>query len=525
MQRPYPYFMGGSVKVYPLHQLLPPTSPPRIGEWNPTMRADTRASVASSGDGAPIERQLYIHVPFCPAFCHFCILYKAMDPKQQGGDYRELFVAALLKEIEAYATLPTTTERPCGAVYFGGGTPSQLSAGQVRRIMDAIREHIPLAKGAEVTFEGMPHQLKVPDYLKGLMDAGVNRISFGIQTFQPDLRRQLGRIDTVQDIQECSENVAKAGIKELNVELLFGIPGITPELMRDDLEQAISLNVNTLDLIYYNATPGTQYYDLIRTGARPPQVAGDDLLDLRRRSVAFLEERGFLHTSGEVFDRNAQRLDRFHEIHFGGSTGMDEILALGPSSYGFLNGVVYQNVPSVARYMECLNGGTFPLRSRGDISPEVARRRGLLYGLQLFRVKGKLVGTLRQKMLFRRWERLGLLRPVPNGYELTHEGRNWYNLMQLDLVPPTEGRSALDLVIDAGEQDRLLFRPEEKVGNVGLVREIERFIQGTNPLLKPLRRYFFKQYTRVHRSRGKLHSPASHQTLELERGQNAFTGH
>jgi coproporphyrinogen III oxidase-like Fe-S oxidoreductase len=519
--RPYPYFMGGSVKVYPLHQLLSPQDPPRIGEWSPVISEETRRAVAKYSTG-PAGRQIYLHIPFCPAFCHFCILYKTQDPRQQGDDYRERFVAALLKEIEAYSRVPATRRQRAGAIYFGGGTPSMLTAEQVERIMNALAKHIPIDPDAEITFEGMPNHMRDVDYLRALRATGVNRISFGIQTMQPELRKHLGRIDTVEDVYACADAVEKAGMPELNVELLFGVPGMTPELMRDDIEQCIRLQSGTIDLIYYNATPGTQYYDLIRKGARPPQTAGEDLLRLRLQSVAQLEAAGFRHTSGEVFDRR-ERLERFQEIHFGGSDGMDEIIGLGPSSYGFLDGVVYQNVPSVTKYIECIQDGKLPLRAHQQATPDQVQRRGIVYGLQLFRVRSAIVNNYVHKALFLRWEHQGLVERVPGGYKLTRAGRNWYNMMQLDIIPMKEGRAALDLLIDRGELERLLFRPEQTVGNVGLVREIERFIEGPVPALRAVRRYFFLQQTRMHRSRGKV-GPSLNVIQEVERGQNAFTG-
>jgi len=473
--------------------------------------------------GARPERQLYIHVPFCPAFCHFCILYKTMDPKQQGDDYREAFVAALLREIEAYGAVPATSRQPCAAVYFGGGTPSMLTSDQVNRIMNAIRRHIPLTPNVEVTFEGMPHQLKDPDYLRNLCENGVTRISYGVQSFQPELRKQLGRVDTVRDIFECAENVTLSGIPELNIELLFGIPGMSMSILEDELKHAIRLNPATLDLLYYNATPGTAYYDMMKTGARGPQVAGDELLSMRRTSMEYLESSGFQHTSGEIFDRR-NRVERFHEIHFGGSFGMDEIIGLGPSSYGFLDGVVYQNVPSVSKYIELINSGHFPLRTQDAIRPDAARRRGLLFGLLLFRVPKVMVGTLMQKMLFRRWERRGLVKSIGPYWHVTREGRVWYNLMQLELLSFDEGRAAFDLLLDGGEQRRLLFNPSEAVGNVTLVRELEKFIEGPVPVLRSARRYLFQRVKRREWQRGRT-GRSKELMVVIEKGQNAFTGY
>ena len=194
--RPYPWFLPQSVKVYPLHQLLPETPAPRAATWNPVMAREVAEYLAGCGPGATVGRQLYLHIPFCPAFCHFCCLYKTMEPDQQGADFIATFVDGLIEEIRMYARLPVGQSRPLSSVYFGGGTPSMLTAAQFHRIISEITRSFPLAPSLEITFEGMAHQLKDREYLRALRDGGVTRISYGVQTFQPELRKQLGRLDT-----------------------------------------------------------------------------------------------------------------------------------------------------------------------------------------------------------------------------------------------------------------------------------------------------------------------------------------
>src|SRR4030095_2826673 len=97
---------------------------PRVGRWDPVMRSDTAAYLAQYGHRARIGRQLYLHIPFCPAFCHFCCLYKTMEPGEQGDDFIARFVASLLQEIAYYGEIPAMHSRPITSIYFGRGTPT-----------------------------------------------------------------------------------------------------------------------------------------------------------------------------------------------------------------------------------------------------------------------------------------------------------------------------------------------------------------------------------------------------------------
>lgn len=488
--RPYRSYVPQSVKIYPIHLLLPTMPPPRIGEWSPVMRRDTARYLATFGSNVSLGRQLYMHIPFCPAFCHFCCLYKTMDPAQQDADYIEAFVRSLLEEIRVYGErVPAARSRPVTSIYFGGGTPSMLSIGQVERILDAIAKHLPVVTSPEITFEGMAHQLKDVEYLRALCKNGINRISYGVQTFQPHLRKQLGRLDTVKDIFEAAEAIRGLGkINALNFELLMGIPGQDWPALRDDLEKSVQARPHTLDLLFYNAVPGTKYYDMIRDGSRTPQIAGDALLDMRKRAIEFFQANGYHHATGEIFDEVPDRLDNFNETHYGGSTGLDEMLSLGPSSYGFIEGTVYQNVTPVSKYMDLLKAGRLPIRAWQAISARQARRRGLLFGIQLRRIRREVVSSIPERLLVNSWEHRGLVTSTHRGWELTALGKIWYNMMQLEAMPLHEAGSALDLALDPSEQRRLLFNPQETRGNIALARELERIIEGPTPLLRPVRR-------------------------------------
>ncbi len=502
--QPYRAFVPQSVKIYPIHQLLPTIKPPAVGSWDPTMLPDTAAYLTHYGDRVQLRRQLYLHIPFCPAFCHFCCLYKTMEPSEQGDDFIERFVQCLLLEINFYGDMVATRSRPITSIYFGGGTPSMLKPQQVDRILDAIRKRLPVAEKPEVTFEGMAHQLKNQDYLRAICANGVNRISFGVQTFQPLLRTQLGRMDTVEDIFQANDAIrSRPEVRDLNFELLIGIPNQDMPAVINDLESTVRAQPHSADVLFYNAVPGTRYYDMIRRGTRTPQSAGKPLLEMRKAVIDHLTANGYHHATGEIFDRRQDHLDDFNGTHYGGATGLDEMLALGPSSYGFLNGTVYQNIASVGRYMECIRQGLLPIRAHQALDAARAKRRGLLFGLQLGMVRKQVVSPWNRRLIAS-WKLRELVTPVPGGWAMTAKGKLWYNMMQLEAMPMREAAPALDLTFDQEEQRRLLFRPLETRGNTALARQIERIIEGPTPLLRPYRRALFRIGSALSRRRDPL---------------------
>ncbi|MEW5847331.1 MAG: radical SAM protein [Myxococcota bacterium] len=500
--RPFPALLPPIIKMYPVHQLLPSSPAPHPEQWAPALRPDTARYLDACPGGRQRTRQLYLHVPFCPAFCHFCMLYKTTDPKEQSSDVIERFVRALCREIELQGTTATARAREIDCIYVGGGTPSMLTLDQVERILTTAARHLPLRRGLEVTFEGMSHQLRHEPYLRGLQALGVTRISIGVQTFHQPLRVQLGRLDTAEDVAACAEAVTRVGFQDLNMDFLMGLPGQDGPMLLSDLARATELGATSLDVLHYVATPGTRYYEMIRAGVRAAQAAGDTLLRMRVDSTAQLLAAGFHHVAGDVFDRNPARLTAFNQTHYGGQSGLDEILALGPSSYGLVDGTLYHQVASLPEYLRLISEEKLPIRAWKPLAAPQARRRALVFGLLLFRVPRHTVDNLAGRALVDSWRRRGLIEPGGPGHTLTGLGRLWFNMMQMEALPMTEGWSALDMLLEPAEQKRVLFQPGVQKGNLNVVRELETMIEGPIPALRLLRRLAFRGATSLRRPRG-----------------------
>src|SRR5579871_2171522 len=185
---------------------------------------------------APIEQELallgtlslYLHIPFCHTKCHYC------DFHSYAGllNWREPYVRGLLREIEwagdlarrsGYAGRPADQPWPCRTIFFGGGTPSLLSAEQIARILETARRVFAVQPDAEITLEANPGTLEL-GHLAGLRAAGVNRLSMGAQSFDAGLLRWMGRIHSPEEIESAFWMARQAGFDNINLDFIFGLP-------------------------------------------------------------------------------------------------------------------------------------------------------------------------------------------------------------------------------------------------------------------------------------------------------------
>ena len=161
---------------------------------------------------------LYIHIPFCRHKCRYC------DFPSYGGveSYIPAYTEALCREISTSPREGLAVD----TIYFGGGTPSLLTIPQIASVLQAVTQHFVVDSHAEITLEGNPDSLD-GDYLKQLRRLGINRLSMGIQSFQPQLLHSLGRIHSRRQAVEAVEYAARAGFDNLSADLMYGLPGQT----------------------------------------------------------------------------------------------------------------------------------------------------------------------------------------------------------------------------------------------------------------------------------------------------------
>jgi oxygen-independent coproporphyrinogen III oxidase len=229
---------------------------------------------------------LYLHIPFCHAKCHYC------DFNSYAGmlGVRDQYVDVLEQEIALAgqrARLADGRTRRCRTVFFGGGTPSLLAANQVARLVAAARRAFTLDAAAEITLEANPGAIE-RGHLGDLRAAGVNRLSFGAQSFDPGLLRWMGRIHTAGEIEEAVQAARAAGFTSINLDFIYALPGQSLHMWAETLDRAVALGPEHLSLYSLIVEEGTPLHRWVAEGRVRPadEDLAADMYELAERRLA-----------------------------------------------------------------------------------------------------------------------------------------------------------------------------------------------------------------------------------------------
>lgn len=288
---------------------------------------------------------LYLHIPFCASRCSYCDFYT-----QTGSKQRTDFLSALLRELEE-----RREELPRGEevkhIYFGGGTPSQLSIAELTIITQRIYSLYPIAKSGEVTIECNPDDI-TPSYAEGLALLPFNRVSMGVQSFHPDDLTFLNRRHSVEQVHEAVSALRSVGITNLSLDLIYGLPRQTLERWEASIESFLALSVPHLSayhLIYEEGTALTKLLEQRKVQA----VSEEDSLAFFQLLINRLKAAGYEHYEISNF-----ALPGCHARHNTGYWQGDPYLGFGPSAHSYDGGRTRSfNVPSLTAYIKGMLSG------------------------------------------------------------------------------------------------------------------------------------------------------------------------
>lgn len=304
---------------------------------------DTFCSTLERRSEKAENASLYIHIPFCDSFCHMCACYKTHAP--QDPEVFDRYIKGLKTEIRFYASTPYVSSQEVDFIYFGGGTPSTLPPRHIEQILSFIRQHIRVSKDAAISFEGDVRTLSDEARLEALKSSGCNRISFGVQTFHPPSRKQSGLVPKIGDIVNCIEKLRCHGYK-INFDLMFGLPGQDIRIWEQDLETAVELGADGLDLYETVVYPTTK---LFRFRHRLTFAGDRERTDMLCHAISFLKENRFVQRTKAIFQKPDNLLKRPQVMYH---AGPEDIIAIGDSAIGFLNGFVYRNLSPLGPYLD-----------------------------------------------------------------------------------------------------------------------------------------------------------------------------
>ena len=304
---------------------------------------------------AEVPLGLYLHIPFCRKRCKFCYFKVFTDKNSQEV---ERYMAALSKEIELVSQLPVMGGRPFRFVYFGGGTPSFLSARQLTRLVDRLRENINWDHAEEVTFECEPGTLSEAKVHK-LRELGVTRLSLGIEHFDDAILRDNGRAHESKEIETAWPWIQAAGFHNVNIDLIAGMVGETDDKWQMAVDRALAMEPDSLT-IYQMELPFNTVYSQDILGNQIETPVAD--WSAKRRWVDYAFDKftaaGYVVSSAYTLVKDPERvIFSYRDNLWQGS----DLLATGIASFGHVSGVHYQNLPEWDAYCKSLEAGKLPL--------------------------------------------------------------------------------------------------------------------------------------------------------------------
>jgi len=308
---------------------------------------------------------LYVHIPFCASRCDYCDFVSLTDHLDQ----RKRYVDALLTELELERELLASE---LDTVYLGGGTPTLLEP----ELLRALLERLPAAH--ELTVEANPETV-TPGLAEALVEAGVNRVSLGAQSFQPHLLDALGRRAGPSDIRRAIETLGEAGIDNLSLDLLYGIPGQSRRDLGADLDEALASGPEHLSCYELEAKPGTRFSHDHGADLLEQAEVLEDHLEL---VVERLSASGYRWYETANFARIEPGRD-LRSVHNLGYWRGHDYLGLGIGAVSTAADRRWRNAPSLSRYLAALERGEKPPRETEALDEATKLRERLMLGLRL----------------------------------------------------------------------------------------------------------------------------------------------
>jgi oxygen-independent coproporphyrinogen-3 oxidase len=286
-------------------------------------------------------KAVYVHIPFCEQICHYCDFNKVFLKGQPVNDYLKA------AEVEMEATVAQFPFEKISTIYIGGGTPSALSASQLEKLLQSVNNHFSPDNSVEFAIEVNPGNIS-KEKLEVIKASGVNRLSIGVQAFQDDLLKAIGRTHGEKDIYETISLVRKFGFENISIDLMFGLPNQTVAMFKETLKKAIELEVPHFSAYSLKVEQKTVFYQLQRKGnlslpTEDDEVAMYDLL------IDRLTNQGYNHY--EISNFGKRGYESKHNLTYWNN---QEYYGIGAGAHGYVAGNRYANVGPIKKYLSLI---------------------------------------------------------------------------------------------------------------------------------------------------------------------------
>jgi oxygen-independent coproporphyrinogen III oxidase len=313
---------------------------------------------------------IYIHIPFCKNKCSYC----AFDSFRHRDDRMAAYVAALRMEIDRHSS--NRRGIPVVSVFFGGGTPSLLTPAQARDILGSLRKSGVALDGTEITMEANPGTV-TRDLLEAYRIAGVNRVSFGAEILDDDGLVALGRIHRSDDVAHAVGWSRSAGFDNVNLDLIYGLPGQTVHGWLRTLTDAADWNPDHLSAYSLQLEPGTRLTHDVAAGRSilPPE---EDVLAMEFEGIGILSSRGYERYEVSNFARPGKRC-RHNLLYW----RHENVRGFGSSAHSFLDGRHTTNIPKPEAYIDRIQKNLPAAEIEEQLDASSCTREAAAFGLRL----------------------------------------------------------------------------------------------------------------------------------------------
>lgn len=309
---------------------------------------------ASGGEGRPAPLSLYVHLPFCESLCFFCACTVVIT---SNHSVEEPYLALVEKEIDWVARRSGAETRELVQLHWGGGTPTYLSPAHISRLAEKLRRSFRFAADAEVGVEVDP-RVTTSAHLEALSRAGFNRLSMGVQDFDPDVQRSINRVQPFDDTRDLVRTARGMGFQSVNVDLIYGLPLQTPDSFRATIERILEIAPDRLAVYSYANVPWLKKHQKLLE----PHLPGEgEKFEIFRTALALFTAAGYEYIGMDHFARpddelaRARRNRTLHRNFQGYTTkaGTD-LVGLGVSAIGAIRDSFVQNRRELAEYRQAI---------------------------------------------------------------------------------------------------------------------------------------------------------------------------
>jgi len=386
------------------------------------------------------EIMMYVHVPFCTSYCHYCNFARDRFPWRDHS-VLDKYTDYLIREIDYYMNeVPYVHTRKFTSLYIGGGSPSTLGAANTDRLLSHLAKRIPNWNRIEKTFTGEPKTLKDTGIIEVLVAHGVDRVTFGIETLNAAHRKYIGRTDKVEDIDSVFSGLEKAGFKgDTCADFMFNHPGQTLEEMMADLDRIIHeyrpTELDTYNTIY---VPYRPLHKLVLKGKVPQPANIRTLLKMREYMYDALTGNGYHNTIAETYSKRPER-SQYQRAH----CARQDIIGIGVGARGNFKDMVSINPATTEEWMSALDERRYSTNTLQTIGRDGVLKRIMVMWPRYMTLSKQLFDSFSDVKSFKVMRRildqhleLGVCDETPDEYRMNKLGVLWHPNMQWEYMNP-----------------------------------------------------------------------------------------